>query len=372
MLYDVAVIGAGPAGSTTALKLGEKGWNVALFEKDEFAGKTNVCAGGLDYETFSNLAIPGKVMEKRLKGILFRGEKGLLGKAKDELLTVQRRIFDRALAEKASKSCDYFPSTQVNDVMRQGNNWAIETANKKFNSKIVIFADGPLSKIRKKLGVGFEPKRGNCYLSVIREFHSNETSDYLEMVFDEKVSPAGYGWLFPKKDHVNFGMGAFNNTDCKPKQSMNYLIEKYYPEFVGKKPFLERAALIPASLGKKLSSETGLLTVGDAGGFVEPLTGGGISAGIRSGILAAETATKALDNNNIALVKNFESTIRKQGMFMLFNAQSAFLQPLTNVPFLYRKFFTDFFATGTYGTAVGLASKIINPHKKELGKGISW
>ena len=372
MLYDVAVIGAGPAGSVTATKMAENGLDVCLFERDEFAGKNNVCAGGLDYGTFSGLAITEKVIEKRLGGILFRGEKGLLGKAKGDWVTVQRSIFDRALAEKASKSCDYFPGATVNDVRRQGCNWVIGTTDKKFNSKIVIFADGPLSRIRKKLGIGFEPKRGNCYLSVIREFHSDETGDCLEMVFDGGVSPAGYGWLFPKKDHVNIGMGTFNNTNCKPKQSMDYMLEKYYPEFSGKKPFLERAALIPASIAKKLSSESGLIAVGDAGGFVEPLTGGGISTGIRSGILAAEVASSAVENNDIALVKNFESTIRKQGMFLLFNVQSAFLQPRSNAPFLYRKFLTDVFATGAYVTAVGFASKIISPHKKEFGKGISW
>lgn len=60
--YDVAIIGAGPSGSCLAYELSD--FDVALFEKDEYPGKNNVCAGGLNRLVLENIDIPKKKYRK--------------------------------------------------------------------------------------------------------------------------------------------------------------------------------------------------------------------------------------------------------------------------------------------------------------------
>lgn len=358
MLYDVAVIGAGPAGSTAALKLGEKGWDVALFERDEFAGKNNVCAGGLDIPTLENLGLGDSVIEKKLKGTVFRNAKGLLSKAEWGCLTVKRSVFDRAIAEKASKQCSYFPSTAIISVEKQAEHFRLSSSDKKFHAKIVVFADGPYSKIRSHLQVGFVPSNHNCYAAIINEFYAKTSNDYLEMVFDNKVSPAGYGWMFPKSDHVNIGLGYLLSQKCDLKKSLGYLIKNYYPEFSNEKPFLGNAALIPARIADKISDSSGIVCVGDAGGFVEPFTGGGINYGVMSSLIAAETIHNALEKNDKTLVLNFKSELMKTGWFNAFKLQHYILAILAKNSSLYSSFFSNIYATGLYGKILLNASKL--------------
>ena len=92
-MHDVCVIGAGPSGSACALKLGEN-YKTSLIEKDEFGGKTNVCAGGLDVLTLEKLDLGEEAIEKRLDGLIIKDSKGLISEKKLECISVQRSVFD--------------------------------------------------------------------------------------------------------------------------------------------------------------------------------------------------------------------------------------------------------------------------------------
>jgi len=294
-MYDVCVIGAGPAGSTVAWKLSLRGWKVALLEKDEFAGKNNVCAGGLERLDAEELELPINVIEKNIAGTAIFSKKG---KVKEDthsvFITVQRKKFDNFLAKRAGEKADYFTSTVVTKVQKQNGNWLIDSEKGKFRARIVVFADGPASRVRREHDIGFKPGKGNCYAALMKEFKLESPKNKLEMVFDEKVSPNGYGWLFPKKDHVNIGIVYISNTKHNPKEALDYLTDNYFTDYSQKKPFLERAALIPLEPAQTFSSEQGLLVVGDAGGFAEPFTGGGMSYAIKSALVASEVTHKAL------------------------------------------------------------------------------
>ena len=306
----------------------------------------------------NDIKIADNAIEKKISGVKFIGRKGQIRKINAELLTVNRAVFDRWLAEKAAKVSDLFTSTKINSVERGGGNWLVSSEKNSLKSKIVVFADGPVSSIRRGLGIGFQPFRGNAYGSVIREFHSENNSDLLEMIYDEKVSPAGYGWMFPKKDHVNIGLGFVSSTGCNAKNSMDYLIEKYFQDFSGKKPFLERAALIPCEPARTICTGNGLIAVGDAAGLVEPFTGEGISFGMKSSSICAESVNSALSKNDIGAVANFGKDIRKEFWFKTFVFQSWLLRLLSNHPRAYNIFATKFFISGAYELSAGAASRL--------------
>ncbi|MCR4335859.1 MAG: NAD(P)/FAD-dependent oxidoreductase, partial [archaeon] len=321
-MYDTVVIGAGPSGSTTAWKLGEKGKNVALLERNEFAGKTNVCAGGIGPETFSALGITEKVIEKKLKGMLIRTENGAVKKDKRAYLTVRRRIFDQTMAKKAASECDYFTSMPVTKIERIGTNWAVYSGEKKFKTRTIVFADGVSSKLRKKFEIGFIPNKKNCYLALTKKFCANQTPENIEMVFDKKTSPAGYGWMFPKKNHVNIGTCVLLAENKGITKNIDYLIKNYYSSFNQSGCFETNASLIPARIAGKISDARGIVCVGDAAGFVAPLTGEGIGPGIISGAIAAKALNFALEKNDISLTKTFDFEMKKTSQYRTFSAQS--------------------------------------------------
>jgi len=366
MLYDAAVIGAGPAGSTAAWKLGKLGWDVALFERDEFAGQSSVCAGGLNIGIAKELNLPDHVIEKKMKGMVVRDKNRVIRQNKQAgCFTIQRRVFDKYLAGRASKVCSYFPSTSIDSVTLNNGNWTLESDKKKIKARVVVFADGAVSRIRKNLEIGFQPDKKNLFVAaMIREFPAKETQDYLDIIYDEKVSPIGYGWMFPKKNHVNIGLGFLSKAKCDSKKSMDYLIDKYYPQFSGKTPALERSALVPLGLAKKISDPKGLITVGDAGGFVEPFSGEGINFGILSSFIASEAIDQALEKNNKKLLQNFDETLKSVGWYKLFKMQSMVLKAITN-PFLFHQFFFRFYAKGNYDKILSTATNFYRHVKRK-------
>jgi len=114
-----------------------------------------------------------------------------------------------------------------------------------------------------------------------------------EFIFDEKRLPYGYLWVFPCRDVLNVGIGG-------PKALLGTQTGRLLDEFIESRPDLRgrkavtvKSGLLPSYLSPKLHGE-GVMAVGDAAGFVNPLTGGGIFLGMKSAQLAAHTAVEAL------------------------------------------------------------------------------
>lgn len=360
-MYDVCVVGAGPIGSVTALKLGEKKWKVALIEKDDFAGKTNACSGGVEKGIIKKLEIPDKVIEKKDLGIEFRTPKKILRKEKKiNYVIVRRENYDRFLAKKAGKKCAYFPSTKIEKIDFQNSSWILRSKNKKFESKIIVFADGASSKLRNGLGIGFKPGKNNFFGTITREFNAEKTRDYFDIVLDKKVSGIGYGWLFPGKKSVNIGLQFFSKTSTNSKEKLDYLIDNYYPKFKGKKPFIELGGIIPAGIPKKLVDEQGLIVVGDAAGFTSPLIGGdGLHLGTKGAFIAIKAIDNALKKNDKQLLLEYEKELQKQDWFQIFKIQEKIIKILALHPILYHEFASKIFFSGIYDWFISLREKIV-------------
>jgi digeranylgeranylglycerophospholipid reductase len=294
--YEVIVIGAGPAGSTTARILSNSGYNVLLIEKDEFPGQTNVCACGFPLSVLKDLNVPENVIEKKILGAKHYFPWGLREESyrKNLQATSYRRVFDQFLASKAKKcGTELLCSTLATDVVNKHGALLIKTEDlntkklKTIQSKIVIFADGPFSLANRKFGLGFKPETEKIYVSAECEVEWKENSiNKYEFYYDNKISPWGYGWLFPRNHTVNIGLGCLN-TKVKNNIYENFLY------FLNKYPIIENkiknknltwfgSALIPAAPAKKIFGQS-MLVVGDAAGMVDPIHGGGIANSIEGG-----------------------------------------------------------------------------------------
>jgi digeranylgeranylglycerophospholipid reductase len=113
---EVTVIGAGPAGSTTARVIAEHGFDVILVEKDEYPGVTNVCAGGTLKSVIKDTGLSSDTIDKEILTEAHYFPWGT-NEIKVDLITVYRHVFDRRLAEKAVENgAKLLTKTLIKDV----------------------------------------------------------------------------------------------------------------------------------------------------------------------------------------------------------------------------------------------------------------
>ncbi len=303
---DVAVIGAGPAGSTTARVIAEHGFDVILMEKDNYPGETNACAGGIPKSIIKDAGLNSGVIEKDISGEKHFFPWGLKTTVLDHV-TVYRHAFDRALADKAvEKGAKMVTNTQIKDIFvkSEGIRMASEGNADTIESKLVVFADGPNTMACKKFGVGFKPEADKIIVSVVCEVKwENNPLEHYEFYYGYDLSPWGYGWIFPKRDTVNVGIGClYSELRSNVIESLNYMLKKYpltSEKLKGRKITWFSSALIPIAPARKIF-DARMLVAGDAAGMVDPVSGGGISHAINGGKLAGEVCIKALEENDFS------------------------------------------------------------------------
>jgi digeranylgeranylglycerophospholipid reductase len=308
---DVVVIGAGPAGSTTAKEIAKHGFNVFLVEKDEYPGENNICGGGIKPSIAEK--VNNQVLEKKILGYKHYFPWGVLesGNEKYQAATVRRRIFDRFLAEDAEKKgAKLLAATQAKEVIKKKDKMVVSLENKKnkktasIETKLVVFSDGVNTLAYRKFGFGFKPDFDKTFAGMICEIEwkDNPWNEY-EFYYGADVSPWGYGWIFPKKDVLNVGVGClYCKLKKKVNEYLNYLIKDHplvSKKISGKKILRIGSALIPFAPADKIYSES-MLAVGDAAGMVDPIDGGGIYHGITGGLIAGDTAVQALKNSDFS------------------------------------------------------------------------
>jgi flavin-dependent dehydrogenase len=159
----------------------------------------------------------------------------------------------------------------------------------------------PSNDLRCVCLVGEHPMSPEQIASLYSEKH-------LVHLFIKAQGIAGYGWVFPKKDCVNIGIGEFSSA-IKPgvphralKESYGLFIAALKEQGLLPKDFPDndvRGAILPIFPLKKTFADR-VLVCGDAAGFINPITGEGIYYAMTSGLLAAGVAAKAVSANNFS------------------------------------------------------------------------
>lgn len=306
----VVVIGAGPAGSSAAKAIAQAGHDTLLLEKDRFPGETAVCGGALAGE-FAESALrqlPVGIVEKHVTNWLIY----LPGKTYhlSDLSTIsfQRSVFDRFLAEDAARSgADLRVRTLATDIGRNSNRLIVRVKDldtrqeHSVETQLVIFADGP-NTLAKAFGLGFPRARPDITVSAAiydLEWKDNPVNCF-ECFFDERISPWGYGWIFPKRDVVNVGVGClFSRMKGNVKRYLDHFVEHH----IGVSPRLRTlrkvrfaADVIPLAPARRIIADN-MIVIGDAAGMVDPIWGGGIGGAMMAGSMAGKVAVLAIQEN---------------------------------------------------------------------------
>ncbi|MBI2570576.1 MAG: NAD(P)/FAD-dependent oxidoreductase [Candidatus Schekmanbacteria bacterium] len=298
---DVVVIGAGPAGSTAAERLARGGASVVLLEKDHAAGETTVCGGAMPFFLRDKLALERGVVDR----IIYTNRVGTLARNTDlrfdtpNNLSVRRELFDAALAEKARAAGARMLARTLATGLEM-DPVAVRARNRDSGAELVIpcrlivFADGPHTLAQAALGIGFRRAPGNHAVALEWDLEApGNDLQSLEFYFELDALPLGYYWVFPKKDILNVGLGTMEPTSARELAPLLSAFIDSHPALRGRPISRKRGGLIPLRPARRVAKWPGLV-VGDAGGFVNPMTGAGLTYAIWSGEVAARTCLRAL------------------------------------------------------------------------------
>lgn len=334
--FDAAVCGAGPAGSYLAWLLASQGIRTVLIDKAAFP-RYKVCGGGLTRRAMDLLPfdLSGVVEDLTVRATigLRRGLPIGIGFEEPVIGMVMRDRFDFFLAEKAaSAGAVFIDRSAIRSVGYLAGRVSVCSTRGDFSARVAVGADGVHSMVRRSLG--FPPNRAVPALEAELVPGRGELPEGLRggVDFDFWAIPKGYGWVFPKRDHLSAGVFSTGRTSPGMRGSLHaYIRAKGLDEGFGIRSL--RGHLIPTGppAGGRVTAP-GCLLVGDAAGCADPVTGEGIYHALRQAILASGAIRRHLDGDGDALA-DYERAMHKEFFRELVPARRlAFL--LYGVPFL--------------------------------------
>ncbi|CAL2091471.1 Geranylgeranyl reductase [Tenacibaculum sp. 190524A05c] len=294
--FDVAVIGSGPSGASTAFHLAKKGISTVLIEKEKLP-RYKTCGGGFVYRGRKNLPFDiSSVIEREFHTVdVFLGNTLHFQTVRDEptITMIMRDSFDNLIVEEAKKQgVTLLEENKLTDISFD-NDLAILTTDKNtISAKFVVAADGALSPTAKIAGWTEETRKlipALEYEIEVPEEDFNRLKDQVR--FDIDAIPYGYAWNFPKKNHLSVGVASTK------KARIN--LKKYYQEYletIGIKTILKESQhgfQIPIAPRTDGFVKRNVFLIGDAAGFADPITAEGISNAIYSGVLVADAISES-------------------------------------------------------------------------------
>ncbi len=325
---DIAVVGAGPAGSTAAETAAAKGAKVILIDRKREIGTPVQCGGFLPstqellglmpraHLPQSLSEIPSRCIlhETRLQRIYAPS-----GRAKEFPVAgrvLDRRAFDRHLAYRAARTgADLFPATRAS--LENGKLALKGRFSGYVNPKVIIGADGPLSGISRSIG-NPAGELGMCFEYEMVDVQIDPTA--AEMYFGTRYAPGGYAWIIPLgSDSANVGIGIRPSYLGKSKfrSSLPDVLDRFIHEHpvAGEKlrhgeVLSVMRGVVPAGGSPGNIQDENILLAGDAAGQVMATSGGGIPLAAVAGKAAGEVAAEYAAGK--ATLQEYRSRIQEE------------------------------------------------------------
>src|ERR1700728_3109358 len=284
--WDAMVVGAGPAGCAAAWDLATAGRAVLLLDKAEFP-RHKACAGGLTRKSLRALRYSvTPVVRETVSAIVVeksRAEAATLTSRNPVCaMTVRQELDEYCLQQTLAAGAQFERIGAITGIDVDGDGVVLRTTEADYRGRFLIGADGVHSRVRQFVfgeNVGWF-RRGFALEAEVRSAAGNGT----DLVFDLAPVRQGYGWIFPKRDHVNVGLYTESAEERVDRSRLeHYIRERLGDATVGKitGQYLGFGAERAPARGARV------FLVGDAGGFADPLTGEGIYGAIASGQAAA-------------------------------------------------------------------------------------
>ena len=291
--FEVAIIGSGPSGASTAFYLGKEGISSVIIEKEKLP-RYKTCGGGFVHRGRKNMPFDiSKVIEREFFTVdsYFINNPNICYKSsKDQPIVtmIMRDAFDNLIVEKAKEfGVTLLENHKLLEVTFDGKSSILNTSQGEISANFIIAADGVLSPTAKMSGWSTETRK----LIPAMEYEVTVSEEDFERLsksvrFDIDAVPYGYAWCFPKKNHLSLGV----LTTKKGKINLKEYYKKYL-QILGIHNIIEEDAhgfQIPISPRTDGFVKNNVFLIGDAAGFAEPITAEGISNAILTGKYVAE------------------------------------------------------------------------------------
>ncbi len=312
-LIDVAIIGGGASGTTTAFHLATKSKNVCILEKN-ISSPERICGGGMSAAVQNWFPFKLQpIVDEVITNVEFswcntdKVVAELSGSS--PFWIVKREKLDSFLLDQAlNAGCNLLTTFTVVNIKKISNVWQITARDgRQVEAKAVVIADGSQSPWPKTFNLGPNQQKFASTFSGRVKRKGNLRDETARFEFG--LVKNGFAWAFPLKDAVNIGMGTF--LDNKNSISVEEILKSFLPdlgldtsEVIG-----EEKKLRIWNGHSKLNGE-GILLVGDAASLCDPFLAEGLRPALMSGFEAAKCLLYWLDGE-VNDLDSYTKTIQK-------------------------------------------------------------
>ncbi|MGQ9722263.1 MAG: geranylgeranyl reductase family protein [Candidatus Jordarchaeum sp.] len=311
MIWDVIVVGGGPAGLICSENLASYGLNVLVLDDRDEPNMDKLCGGMLTERALREFSLDENILEREIWGVTVsyrEGESFTIDYDERVGGNVHRTELGKYLAQRAVSNGAEVRSKEHVKKLKIRQDYVELSASETYQTKMVAGADGVNSIIKKLLNPMDDRKSlGFCVqylMSMKPELIDERFGKRNEFYYGGDVSPFGYAWIFPKGDCLAVGVGALLS---KVKENLKTYLENFvknHPvasqKLEGAKVIRFDAALVPLSGLTSINYSDRIVLVGDAAGTVSPITGEGMYYSMVSGKIAADVINRAFHKNDFS------------------------------------------------------------------------
>lgn len=322
-IFEVVVVGGGPAGATAAHDLALAGRSVLLLDR---AGRPKPCGGAIPPRLIRDFAIPDSLLVAHVtsarmvspsnRNVDIPIDNGFVG-------MVDRDVFDEWLRERAriagaQRRAGRFEHLSRDEegttlVHYRPQGWQPGQPLSAVRARCVVGADGARSAVATQAVPGADRIRYVfAYHEIVRApaaFHPSYDATRCDVVYRGSLSPDFYGWVFPHGDTLSVGSGSADKG-FSLRHAVTGLREA--AGLANAQTLRREGAPIPMRPMRRWDNGRDIVLAGDAAGVVAPASGEGIYYAMVGGRLAGEAAHAYLKDGNPRALRSARKRFMKE------------------------------------------------------------
>ncbi|HYA25938.1 MAG TPA: NAD(P)/FAD-dependent oxidoreductase [Terriglobales bacterium] len=282
----IAIVGGGPAGALAAAQLAQGGRAVILF--DEKLAWEKPCGGGVTHKALANWPFLANANVERNWvnecELIAPSGRHVSFRLEQPIAIFCRRVLNGLLLERAREAGAEIVRDRIVHIERHGGGWHVQSNHSSWEADYVILAAGARHSFRKQFSQPFAPED----LMVTAGYYIRGQSHVMQIQFLHHLH--GYIWIFPRADHFSAGICGkmHSRSTAEFRKLLEQALEKQGLEYRGAQFY---SHVLPSPRLETLRDTPvdgdGWAMIGDAAGFVDPITGEGLYYAMRSAELLA-------------------------------------------------------------------------------------